>query len=89
MKADKKSMSWQLKVVGLFMVIAGVVFGLLVTFVLPGTSYLSSVLLLMLGLLVVCGLMTLVVGFIATYRTAIVRSITLPAILLGRLIGRG
>ncbi len=89
MKTDKKSMSWQLKVVGLFMVVAGIVSGLLVTFVLPGNSYLSSVLLLMLGLLVVCGIMTLIVGFIATYKTLIARSIALPAILIGRLIGRG
>ncbi len=89
MKADKKSMSWQLKVVGLFMVVAGIVSGLLVTFVLPGNSYLSSMLLLMLGLLVVCGIMTLIVGFIATYKTLIVRSVTLPAILIARLIGRG
>ena len=89
MKTNKKSMSWQLKVVGLFMVVAGIVFGLLVTFVLPGNSYLSSVLLLMLGLLVLCGMMTLVVGFVVTYRKAIVRSMTLPAIIIGRLIGRG
>lgn len=89
MKRDKKSMSWQLKVVGLFMVIAGIVAGLLVTFVLPGNSYLSSVLLFMLGLLVVCGIMTLMVGLVTTYKTLIVRSITLPAILIGRLIGRG
>ena len=89
MKADKKSMSWQLKVVGLFMVVAGIVSGLLVTFVLPGNSYLSSMLLLMLGLLVVCGIMTLIVGVIATYKTLIVRSVTLPAILIARLIGRG
>ena len=89
MKRDNKGMSWQLKVVGLFMIVTSVVAGLLVTFVLPGNSYLSSVLLLMLGLLLICGCMTLVVGLFVAYRTTIARSMALPAIIISRLLGRG
>jgi uncharacterized membrane protein len=89
MKRDNRGMSWQLKVVGLFMVVASIVAGLLVTFVLPGNSYLSGVLLLMSALLLVCGIMTLVVGFFITYRSAIAHAVALPAILISRLLGRG
>jgi len=89
MKRANPSMSWQLKVVGLFMVVSSILGGALVTFVLPGNGYLSSVLLLMLGLLFVCGIMTLVVGLIVTYRALIARSVALPAILISRLLGRG
>ncbi len=89
MKGTKPSMSWQLKVVGLFMVVTSILGGTLVTFVLPSNGYLSSVLLLMLGLLFVCGIMTLVVGFIVTYRALIARSVALPAIVISRLLGRG
>jgi hypothetical protein len=43
----------------------------------------------MLGMLLICGVMTLVVGFFVTYRTAIARSMALPAIIISRLLGRG
>ena len=89
MKRDTTSMSWQLKAIGFFMIVASVVAAVLVIFVLPGNSYLSSVLLLMLGLLLVCGVSTLVVGFFVTYRRVISRSMALPAIIVSRLLGRG
>ncbi len=89
MEKGKTSLSWSLKIVGVFMVVTSMVGGLLVTFVLPGNGYLSGVLLLMLGMLFMAGLMTLVVGFFFTYRTVIARSMALPAVILSRLLGRG
>jgi uncharacterized membrane protein len=85
----KPSLSWSLRIVGVFMVAASVVGGLLVTFVLPGNNYLSSLMLLMLGLLFMAGLVTLVLGFFITYRRVIGRSIALPAVIVSRLLGRG
>jgi hypothetical protein len=89
MEKGKASVAWSLKIVGVFMVVCGVIGSILVTFVLPGNSYLSGVMLLMLGLLLVAGLMTLVVGFFVAYRHIIGRSIALPAVILSRLLGRG
>jgi uncharacterized membrane protein len=88
MKRDRASVLWQLKVVGLFMIAVSIVAGLLTTFVLPGNDYLSSALLLLLGLLFVCGVLTLVAALLTTYRGAIARSMMLPVIIIGRLIGR-
>jgi hypothetical protein len=87
MKRDTTSLLWQVKVAGLFMVAASIVGGLLTTFVIPGNEYLSGVLLLMLGLLFVCGVTIVVAGLLITYRTAIIRSVLLPAIVIGRLLG--
>jgi hypothetical protein len=89
MEKGKTSLSWSLKIVGVFMVVTSIIGGVLVTFVLPGNSYLSGVLLLMLGLLLVAGFMTLVVGFLVAYRTIIGRSVALPAVIISRLLGRG
>ena len=88
MKRDTTSLLWQLKVAGLFMIVASIVGGLLTMFVIPGNDYLTGVLLLMLGLLFVCGVTTVVARLLVTYRTAITHSIVLPAIIIGRLFGR-
>ena len=87
MKRDTTSLLWQLKVAGLFMIVASIVGGLLTMFVIPGNDYLTGVLLLMLGLLFVCGVTIVVAGLLITYRTAITRSVLLPAIVIGRLFG--
>jgi hypothetical protein len=87
MKSDTTSLLWQAKVAGLFMVAASIVGGLLTTFVIPGNEYLSGVLLLMLGLLFVCGVTIVFAGLLITYRTVIIRSVLLPAIVIGRLLG--
>ena len=89
MEKGKPSLSWSLKIVGVFMVVASVVGGLLVTFVLPGNSYLSSMMLLMLMMVFMAGLTTLVAGFFIAYRHVIGRSIALPAVIVSRLLGRG
>lgn len=89
MQGDKASLSWSVKITGVFMVVASLVGIALVIFVIPGNNYLSGALFLMLSMVFVVGLLALAVGLFITYRRLLARSIALPAILIMRLIGRG
>lgn len=89
MGADKMSLESSFRVAGAFMTLAGLVGGVLVLFVLPGNSYLTGVILLMLAILLISGLITLTLGLLLTYRRAIGRAMAMPAIIISRLIGRG
>jgi hypothetical protein len=89
MDRDKMSIESSMRVAGAFMSIAGLVGALLVVFVLPGNSYFTGVMLLMLGVLLISGMVTLVLGLVLSYRRIIGRTLALPVILLARLLGRG
>jgi hypothetical protein len=77
-----------MKVAGAFMTISGLVGAVLVLFVLPGNNYFSGMMLLMLTILLVSGFITLFIGLVMSYRRVIGRAIAMPAIMLGRLLGR-
>jgi hypothetical protein len=91
MERDKMSLGSQVKVVGVFLGVSGLLGGVLVTFIVPGNGYFAGVALLMLSIILISGLIVLAIGAFLSWhqRGVFTRAMALPAVLLARLLGKG